>query len=140
MITGTCARLAARAPHAAYLRELLLRGVHHRVDHDEGHDVDAEEEAGEPPPHLAFVVRVLPVRGHRSLWTFVLEAWARGRRTRRSTLTWLGRVTAQVMVSATSSAVSGSATPWWAFSAFSWSPPKRVRANSSVLTMPGATS
>src|SRR3954467_6214305 len=113
MITGTCPRLAARAPHAAYLRELLLRGVHHRVDHDEGDDVDAEEEVGEPPPHLAFVVRVLLVLlgpGHRSLCTFVLDAWARGRRTRRSTLTWLGRVTAQVMVSATSSAVSGSAT------------------------------
>ncbi len=44
-------------------------------------------------------------------WTLVLDAWARGRTTRRSTLTWAGRVIAQVMVSATSSALSGWSTP-----------------------------
>lgn len=50
-------------------------------------------------------------RAHTVRWTFVLEAWARGRTTRRSMLTWLGRVTAQPIVSATSSAVSGASTP-----------------------------
>ncbi len=59
----------------------------------------------------------LPSRGRRyrraqsSRWTFVLDACARGRTTSRSMLTWLGRVTAQPIVSATSSAVSGAATP-----------------------------
>ena len=49
--------------------------------------------------------------GYCSRKTFVLLAWARGRRTRRSTLTWEGRLTVQAMVSATSSAVSGPGTP-----------------------------
>ncbi len=44
-------------------------------------------------------------------WTLVLDAWARGRTTRRSMLTCGGRVIAQATVSATSSALSGSATP-----------------------------
>lgn len=43
--------------------------------------------------------------------TLELEAWARGRTTSRSTLTCEGRVIAQVMVSATSSALSGWSTP-----------------------------
>ncbi len=50
-------------------------------------------------------------RAQSSRWTFVLDACARGRTTSRSMLTWLGRVTAQPIVSATSSAVSGAATP-----------------------------
>src|SRR3954447_1437181 len=112
--------------------------VPHRVDHHERHEVDAEEEVGEEVPDLALVLRLLfqaaPFQGlvlvghHSSRWILVLEAWARGRSTRRSTLTWLGRVTAQLMVSATSSAVRGSATPSYTLAAFSWSPPKRVRA------------
>src|SRR5262249_28330636 len=107
--------------------------VAYRVDHHERDEVDAEEEVREEVPDLAFVLRLLcqaPLlqgrvgqrrvrrrlrgvlaRHHSSRCTFVLEACARGRRTRRSTLTWLGRVTAQVIVSATSSAVRGSATP-----------------------------
>src|SRR5687768_1847447 len=48
-----------------------------------------------------------PVRVYGSRWSLVLEAWARGRTTRRSMLTCGGRVQAQVMVSATSSAVRG---------------------------------
>jgi transcription elongation factor len=38
-------------------------------------------------------------------------------------LTCLGRVAIQRIASATSSAVSGSATPAYTASAFSWSPP-----------------
>ena len=49
-------------------------------------------------------------------------------------------MTTQAMASATSSATSGSRTPAYTASALSWSPPKRTRENSSVLTMPGATS
>ncbi|GFH36276.1 AMP-binding protein [Streptomyces pacificus] len=49
--------------------------------------------------------------GQCSRWTLVFDAWARGRTTSRSMLTWAGRVTAQLTVSATSSAVSGWATP-----------------------------
>ncbi len=55
-------------------------------------------------------------------------------------LTWAGRVATQAMASATSSAESGSGTPSYTASAAAWSPPKRTRANSSVWTMPGATS
>ncbi len=54
--------------------------------------------------------------------------------------TCAGRVTIQVMASATSSAVSGSATPSYTASALAWSPSKRTSANSSVRTIPGAIS
>jgi hypothetical protein len=43
--------------------------------------------------------------------TLCWAAWARGRTTSRSTLTWCGRVTVHAMQSATSSATSGSRTP-----------------------------
>lgn len=49
--------------------------------------------------------------GQRSRCTLCWAAWARGRMTIRSMLTCEGRVTAHSTVSATSSAVSGSATP-----------------------------
>ena len=49
-------------------------------------------------------------------------------------------MTIQVIASAMSSAVSGSATPAYTASAFAWSPSKRTSANSSVRTMPGAIS
>ena len=43
--------------------------------------------------------------------TSVLEAWARGRTTMESMLTWAGSSSVQTMQAATSSALSGSATP-----------------------------
>ena len=43
--------------------------------------------------------------------TSVLEAWARGRTTMESMLTWAGNSSVQTMQAATSSALSGSATP-----------------------------
>ncbi len=54
-------------------------------------------------------------------------------------LTWAGREATQAIVSATSSAVSAS-TPSYTSAARSASPWKRTRLNSSVCTMPGATS
>ena len=44
------------------------------------------------------------------------------------------------IASATSSASSGWSTPAYTASALSWSPPKRTSENSSVRTIPGATS
>src|SRR5262249_9991268 len=48
---------------------------------------------------------------HCSRYTLCWAAWARGRITSRSTLTWEGRVIVQVTTSAMSSAVRGSLTP-----------------------------
>lgn len=50
-----------------------------------------------------------------TLW---LAAWARGRITSRSMLTWAGRVAIQAIASATSSATNGSGTPSYTASAF----------------------
>src|SRR5262249_39340607 len=52
-----------------------------------------------------------PGADYCSRYTLCCAAWARGRITSRSTLTCEGRVTAQVTVSAMSSAVRGSRTP-----------------------------
>lgn len=71
----------------------------------EGDPKPVPDQAGNAWPTLTASQR------HSVRCTFVLEAWARGRTTSRSMLTWLGRVTAQPIVSATSSAVSGASTP-----------------------------
>ncbi len=66
--------------------------------------------AGATPPTTALRVRAgRPSPQSRA--TIVLEAWARGRTTMESMLTWTGRSRAQTMHSATSSALSGASTP-----------------------------
>ena len=67
--------------------------------------------SGAPRPVFGGARRGGPCRDQVVRWILELEAWARGRTTRRSMFTCEGRVTAQAMVSATSSALRGSATP-----------------------------
>ena len=63
-------------------------------------------------PQCATALRVRAGRpSPQSRATIVLEAWARGRTTMESMLTWTGRSRAQTMHSATSSALSGASTP-----------------------------
>src|SRR5215213_3967236 len=65
--------------------------------------------------HASSVVEAYPLHrpavAHVSRATLCCAAWASGRTTIRSMFTWCGRVTAQAMQSAMSSATSGSRTP-----------------------------